>query len=146
MRSAEELRAVTVCVVLRKFRLGEKSHGSVSGTAEELSNHRFFLFPNPSLCFLFPVSVCSAVRSCPGTVGCPSSLLRLYRGSELQPGVPGGGKGVRKCFGRMSKTLETLLNSHFSLFAAFLVERQKEGRDVTHGKWAVRALMEKWEL
>lgn len=33
-----------------------------------------------------------------------------------------------KCFGRMSKTLETLINSHF-LFAAFLLERQKEGRE-----------------
>lgn len=124
--------------------------GVYIGTAEELSNHRLFLFPNPSFCFL-SLLVCSAVRSCPGTVDAPRggaaapSLLRLYRGSELQPGVPGGGKGV-KCFGRMSKTLETLLNNHFSLFAAFLVERQKEGRDVTHGKWTVRALMEKWEL
>lgn len=39
------------------------------------------------------------------------------------------GRGMKKCFGRMSKTLETLINSHFSLFAAFPLERQKEGRE-----------------
>lgn len=45
-------------------------------TPEELSNHRFFLFSNPSFSFLFLVSVCSVAvgksqqgRSCPGQRG-----------------------------------------------------------------------------
>lgn len=103
-------------------------------TPEELSNHRFSLFSNPSFCPLFLVGVCGAavgkcqqVRSCPGQ--CGLLPLPLTGGPELQQEVPGGGKGMKKCSGRMTKTLETLINSHFSLFAAFLLERQKDGRE-----------------
>lgn len=113
-------------------------------TPEELSNHRFFLFSNPSFCFLFPVGVCSVavgksqqVRSCPGQCGVlpwegllPLLLLRpLQEGLSCSKMCLEEGRGMKKCFGRMSKTLETLINSHFSLFAAFLLERQKEGRE-----------------
>lgn len=148
MRSTEELRAVTVCVVLRKFRLGEKFNGSVSqNTRGTFKSHLLFdssYFQTFLSLFLFLVSVCSVavrksqqVRSCPGSVGCssgssccPFPLLRhLQEGLSCSKMWLEEGRGMEKCFGRMSKTLETLINSHFSLFAAFLLERQKEGRE-----------------
>lgn len=61
---------------------------------------------------------------------CPFPLLRHFQeGLSWSKMWLEEGRGMLKCFGRMSKTLETLINSHFSLFAAFLLERQKEGRE-----------------
>lgn len=81
-------------------------------TPEELSNHRFFLFSNPSFSFLFLVGVYSVavgksqqVRSCPGQCGILwEGLLplpateALTGGSELQQDEPGGGKGNEEVF------------------------------------------------
>ena len=54
---------------------------------------------------------------------------------------------MNRCFGRTSKTVETLINSLLSLFVCCLSSRKEEiGESVTHGKWAVRTLVEKWEV
>lgn len=135
---------------LRTFSGGEKSHESVSWNSrgtfksclllDSLYFQNLFLFLN-----FFSVSVvlhwlsvnpsrwgavlgsvgCSSGNSC-----CPFLLLRhLQEGLSWSKMWLEEGRGILKCFGRMSKTLETLINSHFSLFAAFLLERQKEGRE-----------------
>lgn len=136
------------CVVLRKFGMGEKSHGSVPWNSRR--TFKSHLLPGSSyfqtflsLFYSLSVSVvllsgnpsrwgavlrsmgCSSGNGC-----CPFLLLRhLQKGLSYSRTWLEEGRGMKKCSGRMSKILETLINSHFSLFAAFVLERQKEGRE-----------------